>query len=151
MGVVYRENIGDTRNTELFGEPGSHVVALSFKSELLRERQEDLLQMGATTDWPEYRPHIAIGAAAQDLEIVKPWEGEIVLGSEVFGEAKIDGVKTPGTLYVHRPVINSDGIMNWYYVQGVDVNDHNEYHVTIVWSKTDAPGAAPMRNVIFLE
>lgn len=75
---------GGPRLMERFGD----AVVLQFASSRLTWRHEDIKRMGAETDYSDYQPHITISWNAPDLDIskVKPYQGKIVLGPEVFEE-----------------------------------------------------------------
>lgn len=75
---------GGPRLVERFGE----AVVLQFASSRLTWRHEDIKRMGAETDYPEYQPHVTISWDAPDLDLsqVRPYQGKIVLGPEVFEE-----------------------------------------------------------------
>lgn len=75
---------GGPRLMERFGD----AVVLQFASSRLTWRHEDIKRMGAETDFPEYQPHVTISWDAPDLDLseVKPYQGKIVLGPEVFEE-----------------------------------------------------------------
>lgn len=76
---------GGPRLMEQFGE----ATVLQFASSRLAWRHEDIRNMGAEVDHPEYQPHITITwskPADLDLSTVEPYRGKIVLGPEVFEE-----------------------------------------------------------------
>ncbi|WP_420377775.1 hypothetical protein [Sinorhizobium meliloti] len=76
---------GGPRLIDKFGEG---AVVLLFKSRELEWRHEAIKDAGASWDWPEYQPHITISydGAPDDLSAVEPYQGEIVLGPELFKE-----------------------------------------------------------------
>lgn len=73
---------GGPRLMDQFGE----ATVLLFASMSLKWRHEEIERAGASWDHPEYQPHITIsyGGAPADLSKVQPYQGEIVLGPEVF-------------------------------------------------------------------
>ncbi|WP_152045491.1 phage portal protein [Aureimonas psammosilenae] len=73
---------GGPRVMEQFGE--ASVLLIPGRS--LKWRHEEIREAGASWDHPEYQPHITIsyGGAPADLSKVKPYQGEIVLGPEIF-------------------------------------------------------------------
>lgn len=80
---------GGPRDLHLMG-PEKNVVALRFKSEALARRHQQVLEHGASWDWPEYLPHITITLDAQgvDIEEIEAYSGKIILGVEKFGRVK---------------------------------------------------------------
>lgn len=74
---------GGARAMEVFGEG---TVVLEFASASLRWRHESLIEMGATSDYPEFRSHISITNNLGDVDLsnVKPYVGRIVLGPEIY-------------------------------------------------------------------
>lgn len=76
---------GGPRMVEKFG--GGAVVLL-FGSSELSWRHRDILDAGASWDWPDYNPHITITYEPGDVDLaaVEPYRGRIELGPEVFEE-----------------------------------------------------------------
>lgn len=91
MGTSWQDKVevgaGGPRALEVFG---ADALVLRFASDDLRWRHEGMIENGATSDYPEYSPHITIsyGAADLDLDAIEPYRGRIVLGPELF--QKID-------------------------------------------------------------
>jgi phage-related protein (TIGR01555 family) len=79
---------GGPRLMEQFGE----ARVLLFKASELQWRHESIKEAGASWDHPEYQPHITISydPDAPDLAEVEPYQGEIILGPELFAEVKED-------------------------------------------------------------
>lgn len=77
---------GGPRLMEQFGE----ARVLLFKASELQWRHESIKEAGASWDHPEYQPHITISydPDAPDLADVEPYQGEIILGPELFAEVK---------------------------------------------------------------
>lgn len=75
---------GGARIVDRFGDAG----VLLFNSSELSWRHEEMKREGATWDHPEYQPHITISYAQDgpDLADVTAYQGEIVLGPEIFEE-----------------------------------------------------------------
>ena len=92
MGSTWEDEVkiprGGARLMEKFGE----ARVLLFNSNMLRWRHAEMVDKGATWDHPEYQPHITIsyGPDSPDLADVDPYQGEIVLGPEIFEEVKED-------------------------------------------------------------
>ncbi|MFL5015410.1 MAG: anti-CBASS protein Acb1 family protein [Rhizobium sp.] len=92
MGSAWDEEMkiprGGARLMERFGE----ARVLLFSSNMLRWRHDEMVDRGATWDHPEYQPHITISydPEAPDLADVEPYQGEIVLGPEIFDEVNED-------------------------------------------------------------
>ncbi len=77
---------GGPRQIETFGE-GAKV--LLFASHELKWRHEAIVREGASWDFPEYQPHIT-STYGEIPEGVEPYQGEIVLGPEIFAEVNED-------------------------------------------------------------
>lgn len=75
---------GGPRLMERFGE----ARVLLFKAAELDWRHENIKAAGASWDHPEYQSHITISydPESPDLESVEPYQGEIILGPELFRE-----------------------------------------------------------------
>lgn len=87
MGTSWDETLsiaaGGPRVLEQFGE---HVV-LSFASDSLRWRHEQVMENGGTHDFPNYQPHITLFKGTLP-EGVQAYTGRIVLGPEIFEELR---------------------------------------------------------------
>lgn len=81
---------GGTRKVKPLGDGGA--VVLTFYNETLQDRHMEIREAGASWDHARYNPHVTISwdAADVDLDKVKPYTGEIVLGPEVFKEIDED-------------------------------------------------------------
>lgn len=82
---------GGPRSVEIMGPPTDQVVALQFASTALQWRHEDMVQRGASHDWPDYCPHVTLGpspVSSDQLEEVVPYRGRIVLGPEIHEETR---------------------------------------------------------------
>lgn len=78
---------GGPRLMEQFGE----ATVLLFTANELRWRHEGVIEAGGSWDHPEYQPHITISYGFNgDLSKVEPYQGEIVLGPELFAEVNGD-------------------------------------------------------------
>lgn len=79
---------GGPRMMEQFGE----ATVLLIPGRSLKWRHEEMKEAGASWDHDDYQPHITIsyGGAPADLSSVQPYQGEIVLGPEVFEELDLD-------------------------------------------------------------
>lgn len=79
---------GGPRVMELFG-PDADTLVLSISSSELKYRHERMIELGASSDYPEYQPHITIMKDfAGDLAAIEPYRGKIVLGPEIFEDIK---------------------------------------------------------------
>lgn len=93
MGSTWEDEVkvprGGARLIEKFD--GGAVVLL-FASNMLKWRHDEMIDKGASWDHPEYQPHITISydGAPDDLGKVEPYQGEIILGPEVFKEVNED-------------------------------------------------------------
>jgi hypothetical protein len=82
------------KKVQKLGDKGA--VVLMYESMILLGRWRQLLDHGATWDYPEYHPHVSIsytGAPKFDLGLVIPYDGPLVLGPEVFRALDEDWVK----------------------------------------------------------
>lgn len=92
MGSAWDEELtiphGGARLMEKFNE----ARVLLFASNMLRWRHDEMAERGATWDHPLYQPHITISydPDSPDLTNVEPYQGEIVLGPEIFAEVNED-------------------------------------------------------------
>ena len=92
MGSTWEDEVkiprGGARLMEKFGE----ARVLLFNSNMLRWRHDEMVDKGASWDHPEYQPHITISYDPDSPELadLEPYQGEIVLGPEVFQEVKED-------------------------------------------------------------
>ncbi len=78
---------GGPRQMGQFGD----ATVLRFSSRELGWRHREIEEAGATWDWPEYAPHITISYGFKgDLSKVEPYQGEIVLGPELFAGVRED-------------------------------------------------------------
>lgn len=83
---------GGVRLVERLGDGGQAVV-LMFGSSRLAWRHEQIVNAGASWDWPEYQPHITITwAAPADLDVskIEPYRGELLFGPEIWQEVNED-------------------------------------------------------------
>lgn len=77
---------GGPRVVEKIGNQGA--VALKFMHHSLDVRHREIREAGASWDWEEYQPHITLtyDATGVDLDKVVAFQGEFVLGPELFAE-----------------------------------------------------------------
>jgi phage-related protein (TIGR01555 family) len=92
VGTSWEDKIeiarGGPRQMEKFGE---YAVLLIPPVGGLRWRHQEMIDLGASTDYPEYQPHISIQKGGNfDLSKMTPYQGKIVLGPEIFEEVKDD-------------------------------------------------------------
>jgi len=72
------------------------AIVLQFASTKLGWRHESIRERGASWDFPEYNPHITLTwnkPQGLDIAAIKPYNGQIVLGPEIFEEIKTDWVR----------------------------------------------------------
>lgn len=64
------------------------AVVLAFKSHELDWRHRSIIEEGASWDWTDYQSHITItyDPGKVNIEEIEPYQGEIVLGPEIFEE-----------------------------------------------------------------
>lgn len=84
--ITANANIED-RKIEVFGEG---AVVLTFKSTHLEADHARLLDAGAKSDYPDYRPHVTLTYDAGDVDLskVEPFTGALIFGPEYFEEIK---------------------------------------------------------------
>jgi len=90
-GQPWQEEIvipaGGARLIEKFGE----ATVLLFNSSELSWRHEEIKRAGATWDHPEYQPHITVTYSNPfEIKSLEAYQGQIVLGPEVFEEVDED-------------------------------------------------------------
>lgn len=80
---------GGPRQLAMFGPLGD-VVVLLFSSSELAWRNTWLQEMGCSTDWPDYHPHITLTLNRGDVDIskVEAYQGPLVFGPEHFQPVK---------------------------------------------------------------
>lgn len=82
---------GGPRLVERLG-PEKEAVVLMFASNRLSWRHCEIVDAGATWDWPEYQPHVTVSYATDvstpDVSRIEPYRGELVFGPEIFEEVK---------------------------------------------------------------
>ncbi len=78
---------GGPRSIEQFNQ---RALVLAFADNYLQSRNHFAREAGATSNFPDYIPHITLSYREQpiDLEKIIPYRGEIVLGPEIFEEIK---------------------------------------------------------------
>lgn len=77
---------GGPRAIERFGDGGA--IVLAFASSELEWRHRKALEVGASSDYDDYQPHITISWLDPqiDADTIEPYTGEIILGPELFSE-----------------------------------------------------------------
>lgn len=79
---------GGPRQMDRLGPDGKYLALLITAPELVW-RNREMRDAGASWDWPDYQPHISIQIGGDiDLAMVKPYQGRIVLGPEIFEEIR---------------------------------------------------------------
>jgi phage gp29-like protein len=65
---------------------GENATVLMFSSADLEWRHENMVDAGASWDFPSYHPHVTISydGAPADLAAVEPYTGKLVFGHEIF-------------------------------------------------------------------
>lgn len=75
---------GGPRALERFGEG---ALVLQFASWSLESRHREMIEKGASHDWPEYSPHVTLSYSAPenfDHAALVPYAGELRFGPEIF-------------------------------------------------------------------
>lgn len=89
IGDSYSKTVavdGGARYMTLLGQPETTLV-LVFVSGTLRWRHEELKDLGASWDWPEYRPHVSLShdvTEGFDMTGVRPYLGPLEFGPEIM-------------------------------------------------------------------
>ena len=79
---------GGPRQMERLGPTGEYIALLITANELVW-RNREIRDAGASWSWPDYQPHISIQIGGDvDLSKVKPYQGKIILGPEIFEELR---------------------------------------------------------------
>lgn len=81
---------GGPRAIERLGE---NAVVLRFVAPSLEYRHRDLIEAGGSHDYDEYQPHVTLSYTVSDsvdLEALKPFNGELRFGPEVFEALDLD-------------------------------------------------------------
>lgn len=94
VGTSWSERIemieGGPRQMDRLGEDGRYIALLITANELVW-RHREIVEAGASWDWPEYQPHISIQIGGEiDLSKVEPYRGRIILGPEIFETVRED-------------------------------------------------------------
>ena len=94
VGTSYADRLeipaGGPRQMEALGPTGDYKALLMTAWELVW-RHEQIVESGASWDWPDYQPHISIQVGGNvDLDKVEPYRGRIILGPEIFEEVRED-------------------------------------------------------------
>lgn len=78
-------NKDSKRTIERFGD----AIVLKFSSELLQKRFGEFMDIGCSFDHQSYQPHVTIVYNSDmDVSTIKPYEGSLVFGSELFTEVE---------------------------------------------------------------
>lgn len=85
---------GGPRLVEPLGDKGA--VVLLFSDPVLTQRHDEMMDEGASWDFPSYQPHVTISyqtPAGLDLAKVEPYTGALIFGPELFSEVIEDWEK----------------------------------------------------------
>ena len=72
---------------------GENAVVMRFASPDLEWRHKAMVEAGGSHDWPEYAPHVTLSYEEPgdvDLEALKPFNGELRFGPEIFEALDLD-------------------------------------------------------------
>jgi hypothetical protein len=138
---------GGERSVEIFGDD---ALVLRIESPQLQERHEELIAMGAVSDYPDYKPHITLTYQSKGVDVsqIVPYTGDIQLGCEwmqpignnPYGKmdlmtnhaADVEGFQSFGKAQVVK-VSSRLGIVFGYAivskVNGEDYYDHHGDHI----------------------
>lgn len=72
------------RSVEKLGDKGALV--LRFESPTLQRRHSEMREQGASFDFDKFLPHVTLTYNSEDVdaEFIEPFQGEIILGGEIF-------------------------------------------------------------------
>lgn len=84
------EQKNDAREVKPLGDKGA--VVLRFENAELTARWQEIVDAGASWDWPGYQPHVTISYAANGVDpgAMEPYVGQLILGPERFAEVDDD-------------------------------------------------------------
>jgi len=102
---------GGPRQMAAFG-PDKNCAVLLFGSSDLKWRNEWLKEIGTTSDYPEYQPHVTISQDFGELDLskVEPYQGALEFGPEVFAPVKENAMAD----------VVEKSISSYFKVSGVD-------------------------------
>lgn len=88
-GSTLEVSPGGPRLHEKFGDDQS-VLVLCFAASELNWRAQQVIDAGGSYDHEEYQSHLSLtlNGDGADLATLRPWQGRIVLGPEMFEEIK---------------------------------------------------------------
>lgn len=75
---------GGPRLVERLGDKGA--VVLCFQSPDLQWRHREMVEAGASWDFPSYIPHVTLSYDVGDIDLskIQPWIGRLVFGPEIY-------------------------------------------------------------------
>jgi hypothetical protein len=85
QNIIYVDP-SDKRELHVF-DGGATVV--HFKEQRLEDRWQSLIDMGASTSYPDYKAHITITYEGKPKDAI-PYDGELILGPEKWTEINSD-------------------------------------------------------------
>lgn len=98
------------RQFKLFG----HTLVLVIKSNILQKRFKQFMNIGCSFDYAKYNPHISIQYDTNSILKIKPYDGEIILGPEIF--STIDYEFEAKELMLESFILDDDNIDHIYDV-----------------------------------
>lgn len=134
----FDEDHKPVRKMEMFGKE-HNVLVIQIESPELTDRWQQFLDLGASYDFPDYKPHITISykaaELAEDIEYIEPYRGKIIFGPEKFkaideewaGEADEIDLTKPLAELISQP---SDNLAEAYLEFIGDqrfLNEHTEW------------------------
>lgn len=90
MGSVFGAESGElivpAGGPRIIDKLGENAFVLLFSNSEIEWRHEQMVDNGASWDYPEYRPHVTISyeGAPSDLAAMQPYRGKLVFGPEIF-------------------------------------------------------------------
>ena len=115
MGQSWQDKVevpkGGPRVMARFGKMEANVAVLAFASGDLEWRHREMVDAGASFDYPTYRPHVSVAVDLPpdfDLDAVEAYQGVLRFGPEIFEAINDDfEVKMAKAGWSHQPRVTS--------------------------------------------
>lgn len=97
------------------------AVVLRFSNDSLRARWQELLDQGASYDFPDYKPHVTISWKADGVDVSKlsPFEGDLVFGPEILREIDEDWKSKVTEKFFKADVVKVDAPLGLVFGWGI--------------------------------
>lgn len=141
IGDSFRQEVtieeGGPRSVEQFGS----AIVLRVSEDELEWRHWEFIDAGASWDWPEFKPHVTIRTDAPmgtDLSGVEAFQGEILLGPEIFEDIDPELLEKSG-----RMLGMADGIRSLTSGSITKVSD-DDMRIAWGWFSVIEEGGVPV-------